>query len=110
MNYRKFYSEKIGEEVPKDFDIHHLDHDRQNNDFFNLVAIPKKLHRKYHKIYSELEGSGGVQNSLFILPNDNSGLFEWKLSKFIEYNEIRNEIIQYLNIRMHKLIKNGSSL
>jgi hypothetical protein len=48
MHYRKIYSILTGLEVPKDFEIHHIDFDRKNNDIKNLVALPKKLHRQYH--------------------------------------------------------------
>lgn len=47
---RRFYEKETGRPVPKDFDIHHIDLDYTNNDIHNLVAIPSKLHDKYHYI------------------------------------------------------------
>lgn len=59
MNYRKFYEEETGETIPEGYEIHHIDHDRKNNDIDNLVALPKKLHRRYHyyrnKLLSDLD-------------------------------------------------------
>lgn len=55
FNYRKFYEKQTGKKVPKDFDIHHIDFNRENNDIMNLVAIPKKLHLKYHKALYEIQ-------------------------------------------------------
>lgn len=49
MNYRKFYSQCIGKEVPKSFHIHHIDYDRENNKITNLVALPEKLHNDFHR-------------------------------------------------------------
>lgn len=49
MSYRNKYEEKTGLKVPSSFDIHHIDLNRKNNDINNLVAIPRELHRDYHK-------------------------------------------------------------
>lgn len=46
--YKKLYEKETGKEVPVGFDLHHIDEDKGNNDILNLVAIPKKLHQKYH--------------------------------------------------------------
>jgi hypothetical protein len=54
FNYRKFYEEQTGKKIPKDFDVHHIDFNRNNNDIINLVAIPKKLHKKYHAIIAQI--------------------------------------------------------
>lgn len=48
MNYRKFYQEQTEVELPKDFDVHHIDGNRKNNDIMNLIALPSKLHHQYH--------------------------------------------------------------
>ena len=50
MNYRKFYQDELGVTIPKGFDIHHIDEDNQNNIIENLVALPRKLHQKYHEL------------------------------------------------------------
>ena len=34
---------------PKNFEIHHIDSNRENNHMMNLVLLPIKLHREYHK-------------------------------------------------------------
>ena len=46
--YRSKYSAYLGVEIPNSHDVHHLDHDRSNDDVSNLVAIPRKLHKLYH--------------------------------------------------------------
>lgn len=55
MNYRKIYEIALKEKVPKDFDVHHIDLNHENNDIKNLVAIPKTLHQKFHKCVNEIE-------------------------------------------------------
>lgn len=54
FNYRKFYEKQTGKKIPKDFDIHHIDFNRENNDIMNLVAIPRELHKKYHTIITKM--------------------------------------------------------
>lgn len=49
MNYRKFYEDAFGIKIPKDYDVHHLDFNRHNNDLCNLLLIPKTLHAALHK-------------------------------------------------------------
>ena len=49
MNYRKFYQEQVGRKYDSsEFDIHHINGNRNDNDILNLVALPKKLHHQYH--------------------------------------------------------------
>ena len=40
--------EKHNGPVPEGYDIHHIDHDKSNNDIENLVAIPESEHHKLH--------------------------------------------------------------
>lgn len=48
FDYRKYYAEYYGIEIPDGFDIHHIDGDRENNNIDNLIMLPSKLHHKYH--------------------------------------------------------------
>jgi hypothetical protein len=61
FNYRKFYEEKTGKKIPKDFDVHHIDLNRENNEIENLVAIPKHLHKKYHSLLCKIMPLGGIK-------------------------------------------------
>lgn len=38
-----------------EFEIHHIDRNRENNDVHNLVLLPKKLHKEYHRIVSIIQ-------------------------------------------------------
>jgi hypothetical protein len=46
--YRKFYFEQVGKAYDSNFAIHHINFDRSDNRIDNLVALPKKLHSRYH--------------------------------------------------------------
>jgi len=37
--------------IPDNFDIHHIDGNRNNNLIDNLVCLPVKLHSDYHKYF-----------------------------------------------------------
>lgn len=43
------YCKVLGIELSNDFEVHHIDLNRKNNEILNLVAIPTKLHRDYHQ-------------------------------------------------------------
>lgn len=48
MNYRKFYEKYYNIKIPVNWEIHHIDANRKNNDITNLIMIPKKLHSALH--------------------------------------------------------------
>lgn len=49
MDYRKIYAEHYGIRIPKDYDIHHIDLNHDNNNLENLILIPHELHMRLHK-------------------------------------------------------------
>ena len=54
--YASRYMRMFGIDIcNSDMHIHHLDHDRNNNELNNLVAVPKKLHEEYHRLHSEMK-------------------------------------------------------
>lgn len=68
--YRRFYEKETNKKVPSDFDIHHIDFNRKNNNIKNLVAIPKLLHSDYHVKYNQVINNIDIlcklKDSLFI--------------------------------------------
>ena len=45
-NYKKHYGS-----IPKNYEVHHIDHNKYNNHPKNLIALSKKEHRKLHRNY-----------------------------------------------------------
>lgn len=54
---RPLYEKITGKKLPKNFDIHHIDFNPENNEILNLVAIPRQLHKQYHKALYNLAGN-----------------------------------------------------
>ena len=52
MNYRKKYQDeyfsKTGQLMPKEYEVHHIDANRENNNYDNLIGLPKQLHKILH--------------------------------------------------------------
>ena len=56
-NYRTKYKRYYGIDFDGEFDVHHIDLNRENNDISNLLLLPKELHAKYHLIINALSVS-----------------------------------------------------
>lgn len=55
-DYRKKYKLYYGIEFDRDYAVHHIDGNRENNNIANLVLLPSKLHSKYHFQKQIIEG------------------------------------------------------
>ena len=54
-NYREKYKRHYGIDFDKNYAVHHIDGNRQNNDIKNLVLLPTRLHSKYHFLKTTVE-------------------------------------------------------
>lgn len=48
--HRKIYEQHYGP-IPEGYVVHHIDHNKLNNDPENLFAMPRSVHQKYHCWY-----------------------------------------------------------
>jgi len=55
FDYIKFYENYFNIKIPKNFEIHHLDFNRNNNNIDNLLMLPKWAHIKYHIFKPKIE-------------------------------------------------------
>ena len=83
--YRKKYFEYFGFKFPKKWQIHHIDHDRENDDIGNLIALPDFLHRSYHFYESFYKGNEMWRLSMIGKFNYESGLKALKTMQLISY-------------------------
>lgn len=47
--HRKIYMDHIGRRIPKEYEVHHIDGNRLNNNIDNLVALHKDDHSLLHE-------------------------------------------------------------
>jgi len=50
MDYRRKYKTYFKIQIGKEYDIHHIDFNHENNDIDNLLLLPKDLHQRLHKV------------------------------------------------------------
>src|SRR5699024_10176361 len=84
--HRYKYEREIGY-LPKNWDVHHMDHNKKNNDIDNLVALPKDVHarifatgrNKYVKRARRSERMGDSQceiNKYLTLEQESTGRYK----------------------------------
>jgi hypothetical protein len=97
-DYRKIWSDYYGP-IPVDengvtYDIHHIDGDRNNNNIFNLIALPLKEHYQIHYDKGEYCAAHLISQRLNMTPEErahiNKKISEFKTGKPLsEYHKSR---------------------
>ena len=106
MNYRKIYEIALKEKIPKDFDIHHIDLNHNNNEIKNLIAISKTLHQNFHRCINEIER---VRNNfkfedLYKIGGNYDFTWNFIINSMPEYLHLANEIQKYIVKKEIKLL------
>ena len=106
MDYRKFYEQILNVKLKKEEEVHHLDRNRENNDIYNLIGIPRKLHKQYHtylRIYED--GLKMVVGTSLEFQKE----YEFEIKKWKKHTEklinIENEIKKYIKKRNSLLLE-----
>ncbi len=117
MNFRKLYCDALNVELPTEFEVHHIDMNRENNVIQNLVAIPVKLHRHYHNC--QLMSFPESERLIPIMPPQSAtslgnDFFKLVLAPaFYEFEKIYYEIQKWIEYRDHLIFgfpnRNGLS-
>lgn len=55
MDYREFYKKHYNIDFGRDYQVHHIDGNRENNDISNLLLLPTQLHQEYHQKKEDIE-------------------------------------------------------
>ena len=53
-NYRQYYKDYYGIQFGDDYEVHHINLNRDCNEIWNLLLLPKELHRDYHSLLNEI--------------------------------------------------------
>lgn len=97
VDYRALYEREV-EPIDDDCEIHHINCDHSDNDLNNLVMIPKGLHYKWHKAYSEVLSLTWVDEDVmcFLMPRsllqNGAGHNRWALDIITDYVYATEEI------------------
>lgn len=104
-DYRKIYANYYCVEWDsKLFEVHHIDRNRENNDVHNLVLLPKKLHKEYHRIISIIQYD--FENGADIFNVTSFDIFH--TNEYIELAELKNNIANlYLFQSQLKMIRDN---
>ena len=59
-NYKKILSDALGgvKWDTKEYEVHHINHNREDNRVSNLLLLPKKMHQKYHYLMNMIQYGG----------------------------------------------------
>lgn len=93
INYRKIYCSHYGIADPgPDFDIHHIDCNRENNNVENLILLPQRLHHQYHFAMSAFNSAADPTKVTFDARIDIENRYERKMLRILidALDEIEN--------------------
>ena len=77
----------------KDFVVHHVNHNREDNNINNLLLLPRKLHAKYHFLLRH------VQTSRYSLTSKSINPESVNTDMVFELVEVRKDIIDIFNLQ-----------
>ena len=92
--YKKLYERELNIKIPKGYDIHHIDFNRENNNIENLVMLPRKLHQEYHELAHKMIKNYNIQIKLLSIIEQGS-----LVNNYIRYEQIPT-MIKYLDCYM----------
>ena len=95
-NYREKYLEYFGLENDENFQVHHLDLNRDNNSIYNLVLLPKKVHKRFHFFIAEFRNRN---NGIVTLDLSNPFSSIMEVETCLKVLPILKEIKKWENIR-----------
>jgi len=78
---KKIYESYTGIPIPKNWELHHINLIPAEDKISNLIALPKKIHREYHKILQKInqETLGSIHISanprVYLTMQDTIGLY-----------------------------------
>lgn len=94
-NYRKKFKEYYGIDFSRDYDVHHIDLNHENNDISNLMVLPKKLHRRYHMALSWLMPSDGYVKMGYKICSNEVSMDMYMLARMEEFVKVMRECAKW---------------
>ena len=60
FNYRQFYKDYYGIDFGTGFEVHHINLNRDCNEIWNLLLLPKDLHMEYHSALAKIKSMSHI--------------------------------------------------
>lgn len=99
-NYRLKYKRYFGIDFGSDYEIHHIDFNRENNDIDNLVLLPKELHKKYHFVINQLSNCND-ENGFIDFRISNRTVTDFSVGYLHTLVDVMNECSEWANWKRH---------
>lgn len=99
--YRNYFKSYYNLNFSKDYEVHHIDLNHNNNDITNLMLLPKKLHNKYHFLLNAVQGNQfeKVFNAKITGNAINSELYNLGMAE--QLIEVLNECNKWYDYKMY---------
>ena len=102
-DYRLKYKRYYGIDLGNDYDVHHIDFDRTNNDIKNLLLLPKELHNHYHLLINGLCENGQFNKTgLVDFKLSNPIITDYSISLLKHLDECITECKKWINLKRYK--------
>ena len=96
-HYRDIYKTLYCVDVD-DYDVHHIDHDRSNNDIENLLPVPPYLHKEYHVKYLKAERIGFEFPKKMFSNNVCKDSYDFDI--ITDYLQVLSECSRYMDMKI----------
>lgn len=103
-SYRKFYKHYYQIDFASEIEIHHIDFNRNNNSISNLVALPKELHNKYHRIVCALCDVNDLKNKSIDIKLSNTNITDYNYKAFSELPYVILECQKWLCLKRNNYL------
>ena len=90
MNYRQYYKEYYNIDFGKEYAIHHIDQNRDNNNIHNLILLPRTLHSRFHMNFAlDHYEISNIREQMFDYNAYNlQDFYKWLKKVTEQYNEL----------------------
>lgn len=103
LAYKKIYETEIGSKIDgRIFDIHHLDENRENNDFSNLLMLPKTLHHKYHFYKNRLVSVNDFVTDILTVFDGGYMCNDYAIEQYNEFLAVWKECNKWADYKLYK--------
>lgn len=103
MSYRSTYEKAIHKKIPKGYEIHHIDMNRNHNYIDNLVMLPKKLHQDYHRTLEHLTHFNSIEVKMKSVVESGNGTNEAMLEAITEFVNVWSECNKWVDYKYYML-------